>query len=203
MKKLSQLEQDNAKIKALRESDAFMAANPAYVKCEENGKALAQWVARRGFAPTAENFQKAYDTLLAQDVLITSLEILPQQEYKLPKPSAPPAPDPDPVDPPARETIPDYVPDPVTPSAPKPVVSRVASGLNRGNSSDAGTPAPIGDEITYEFIQRDDKGRQVGATRSFKGKAALDAMPPDEYKRRLLHEKGFAAKVDKLYAKKA
>lgn len=201
--KLSQLEQDNTKIKALRESDAFMSANPAYVKCEENGKALAQWVARRGYAPTAENFQKAYDTLLSQDVLVTSLEVIPQKEYTLPEPPAAVVVTPEADELPARESIPDYVPEPVAPVVPKTVVSRVPSSLNRGNSSDAGTPVPLGDEITYEFIQRDGEGRQVGATRAFKGKAALDAMPPDEYKRRLLHEKGFAAKVDKLYAKKA
>lgn len=55
----------------------------------------------------------------------------------------------------------------------------------------------------YEFKQIDGKGRQVGETKVFKGLAAINAMPGEEYKRRLLHEKGFAKKVEKLEAEAA
>ena len=55
----------------------------------------------------------------------------------------------------------------------------------------------------YEFVQRDGKGIQIGEKRVFKGLAAIDAMPSDEYKRRLLSDRSFAGKVEKLEAEAA
>ncbi len=65
-------------------------------------------------------------------------------------------------------------PAPVTP-APQPVARPVSSGLTRSNGSDSG-PAP-----------------SIGITR-----AEVDKMSGDEYKKRLLHEQGFRAKVEAL-----
>ncbi len=91
---------------------------------------------------------------------------------------------------------------PNTPVAetPKPVVSRVPSGLNKGNSGASGPSTPLGDEIVYEYIQKDGQGRQIGEKRVFKGLAAINAMPAEEYKRRLLSDKSFVNKVEKLEA---
>lgn len=193
---LVSLQNDNLAIKAEREADRFMAQNPAYVKCPENSEAITGWMSRYGLAPVVENFQKAYDTLLSSGVLVTSVEVIPQTSYTPPAPVA--APVTEPVNEPTREEIP--VENQVVPPAPveKPVVSRVPTGLSKNNSSDAGTPRPIGDDIVYEYIQRDKDGRQVGEKRIFKGHAAINAMPSEEYKRRLLHERGFADKVEKL-----
>lgn len=191
---LVSLQSDNLAIKAEREADRFMTRNPAYVKCPENSEAITGWMSRYGLAPVAENFQKAYETLLATGVLVTSLEVVQQPSYTPPPVIAP---TPEPIAEPAREEIP-VENQTVPPVVERPVVSRVPTGLSKNNSSGAGTPRPIGDEIIYEYIQRDKEGRQVGATRVFKGHAAINAMPSEEYKRRLLHEKGFAAKVEKL-----
>lgn len=197
---LTTLQMDALNSKAQREVDKFITRNPEYIKCPENSEAITNWMSRYDLAPVAENFQKGYETLKAAGVLVTSLDIIPQSTYT--PPVAAPV-----VEPiveeeiPAREEIP--VENQVVPVTPpveeKPVVSRVPIALNRTNSSDGGgAPRSVADEIVYEFIQKDGQGRQVGDKRIFKGQAAINAMPSEEYKRRLLHEKGFAAKVEKL-----
>lgn len=193
---LTSLQTDNQTIKAQREADRFMQVNPEYIKCAENSEAITSWMQRYSLAPVAENFQKAYDTLKAADVLVTSVEIIPAKAVAQPAPIEPVLPVEEPVDPPSREEIPleNQVVEPVV-AAP---VTRVATGLNRSNSSDAGFTAPVGDEIVYEYIQRDSQGRQVGEKKTFRGMAAIQAMPSEEYKRRLLHEKGFSKKYEKL-----
>ena len=195
---ITDLQTDNAQIKAQREVDKFIRRNPGYIVCPENFEAITNWMVRYDLAPVEGNFQKAYDTLKAADVLVTSVEVIPTPTYTFPEPVAAlveaTAVEEDHV----REEIPAVAP--AVTEQPAPVVSRVPSGISRANASDAGTPRPIGDEIVYEFVQRDGKGIQIGEKRVFKGLAAIDAMPSEEYKRRLLHEKGFAQKVEKLEA---
>jgi len=210
-------------VQAQREVDIFKRRNPEYVICPENMQAIIGWMDRYNLAPVAENFEKAYLFLLDQGVLVTSLEVVELPVSPVTPPSnvvgfteQPPA-DPNEYVEPARvvETLPIENQLPVErvaptehpalatepPVAAKPVASRVPTGLNNGNSRSEGVSAPVGSDIVYEFKQYDEKGNQVGPTRTFTGMRAIDAMPPDEYKRRLLSEKGFAAKVEKLMKK--
>ena len=72
--------------------------------------------------------------------------------------------------------------------APQPVpVHRVPTGLTRDISSNVGTPVPVGSEITYTVNGQ-----------TLTGWAAIQAMPGEEYGRRLLRDKNFARLVDKL-----
>jgi hypothetical protein len=69
------------------------------------------------------------------------------------------------------------------PPAPPAPVRPVSSGLTRSVASDSGPVANPGDEIVWG---------------NFKGYEALERMPGDEYKRKLIHEKGFKEKVQAL-----
>ena len=71
-------------------------------------------------------------------------------------------------------TEPPVIPAPVRP---------VSSGLTRSNASDSGPVASPGSDIVYE---------------QWKGYEALERMPGDEYKKRLLREPGFKEKVQAL-----
>jgi hypothetical protein len=66
---------------------------------------------------------------------------------------------------------------------PQPAPRPVSSGLTRSNASDSGPVASPGSDIVYE---------------QWKGYEALERMPGDEYKRRLLREPGFKEKVQAL-----
>ncbi len=195
---INDLQSESFALKIQREADKFSKDNPDYIICEENGQAIANWLARYNLAPVATNFQKAYNTLRDAGVLVTSLEIVRSTSPVV----APVVTEPPVLEEPARQEIPLESPavvDPVVVPPVTPVVSRVPGALSRSNSSDAGvTPPTPGSDIVYEYIQRDGKGNQVGAPRVYTGLAAIDAMPSEEYKRRLLTEKGFAAKVEKL-----
>jgi hypothetical protein len=211
---LTELQQDNSNLKAQIEADKFLARNPEYVVVEDNQTAITNWMMRHNLAPVAANFQKAYDTLSAAGVLITSLEVIPDPVY-----TPPVAFTPDPVIVPneapieeeihIREELPQEnilplepiapVQTPETPVAAKPVVARVPTGLNKGNSGSGGqSPVNPVDTIVYEYVQRDGNGRQIGEKKVYTGLRAIDAMPSEEYKRRLFQEKGFAAKVKAL-----
>lgn len=201
---LTDLRQDNLASKAQREVDKFVAKNPDYIGCQENFEAITHWMLRYDLAPVADNFQKAFDTLKASDLLVMSVEVVPQATYTPPvaEPVAPAATAEEIV--PTREEIPVENQVPVEKPAEKPpVVSRVPTGLNNSNSSTAAPqPAVVGDDILYEYVQKDAQGRQVGEKRVFRGLAALNAMPSEEYKRRIVNEKGFAKKAEKLWAGK-
>lgn len=169
-KTLQNVQRDNIGLRAKVEAGAFVAANPDYYKCDENMDALVGWMIRYNLAPTKANFQKAYETLKAQGVLIGAPEepVIVQQPVQqvVEKPV-------EPVEKPEQGVI-QRVP-PVT--------------ITRENTSDAGTPVPAGSDITYT----------VGG-RTYTGLQAIQAMPSEEYKRRLLHDKDFGKKVDQLEA---
>lgn len=205
---ISELRQDNSDLKASREVDKFLYKNPDYVVVPENFEAITNWMLRYQLAPVAANFQKAYDTLRASDLLVTSLEVFPQPTYTPPAVVVTPTVVTEEVVPdgireelPAENVLPiEVIPTRAEPVAePKPVAARVPTGLNNRTSTASGTSAPaLADTVVYEYIQRDSQGRQVGEKRVFSGLKAIDMMPSDEYKRRLLYEKGFAGKVKQL-----
>jgi hypothetical protein len=175
---LQGVQQDNIKLRARIEVDSFIAENHDYYKCSENQEAIIAWMLRYDLAPVKENFQKAYDTLRAQGVLIESgaVEEIPVAV--------------EPVVVPVVEPVVEVVHE-LLPVAEIPI--RVSSGLTRANSSDVGVVRAPGSGIAYEFIQD-------GQKKVFTGLAAVQAMPSDEYKRRLLTDKTFGVEVDKLEA---
>ena len=170
---LQRTQQDVIRMAARAEANAFTADNPGYYKCNENFEAITSWMVRYDLAPVKDNFQKAYDTLKAQGLLIEGAAPVVAPVVEQPT---------------VQDNI---VEQPVLQdnNAPKPPVVGIASGLTNDDSSNVGTPVPAGSDITY-----------VLDGRTYTGLAAIAAMPSDEYKYRLLKEKGFAAKVDTLEA---
>lgn len=163
---LQSVQQDNISLRAKVEANSFVAENPDYYKCKENFESITSWIVRYNLAPVKDNFQKAYDTLKAQGVLIDGpgvIEIIP------------PA-----VIPPVVEQVIPVVPEQVR-------VPGLSTGLTRESASDSGIQVKTGSDITY----------QIGST-TLTGLAAINAMPGEEYKRRLLGDKEFAKKVEKL-----
>jgi hypothetical protein len=174
---LQNVQQTNMQLQAMRQADLFVAANPGYYKCQENFDAITGWLIRYDLEPVKENFQRAYDTLTEHGVLVQGPGEQPEPRRQEPPPAPAPAPAPEIQDPPPA------------PALPEP--ARLPSGLFKNNSSGSGTPTPVGSDIVYKVMID-------GKERVYTGIAAVNAMPSDEYKRRLLHERGFGAKVDKL-----
>ena len=185
---IQELQLDNVKLRAKIEADAFVADNPEYYKCQENTDAITSWMLRYDLAPVKENFQKAYETLLRQDLLVQGpAEVVPVTEEPDPVETVvapvvePTATGVEPVVEVVREALPTT----------EVVVRGVASGLNRENSSEVGITPKTGSSITYEFVSNGEK-------KVLTGLQAIQAMPGDEYKRRLLTDKNFGKEVDKL-----
>lgn len=186
------LQLESLRNKAVAESESFKRANPDYVLCDENSSAITSWLVRYKLAPVKANFQKAYDTLKTAGVLVVAGDpVLPIPEV-VQQVETPAIVTPDPI---LEETLPALVTAPVV-AAPAiaPVVSRVATGLTRGQAGDVGTPRTVGDDIVYEVIL------PGGGKRVYTGAAAINAMPSDVYKHRLQHEPGFKEKDEKLNA---
>jgi hypothetical protein len=182
-KTLRDMQQKTINLQAKIEAGAFIADNPDYYRCNENFEAIAAWISRYGLAPVKANFQKAYDTLKAQGILINGAA---------PDPVIIPVVEPIVDDQPLREEIPveNQVPVEV---APAPPVHRIPSGLTRENASDTGQTVKPASDIVFEFTQN---GQKTVLT----GLAAVSAMPSEEYKRRLLTDRTFAKKVEQLEA---
>lgn len=177
---ISDLQTDSLSRRAVAESEAFMADNQDFVRCPENGEAITSWLVRYNLAPVKENYQTAFDTLKKAGVLVLSTQ----------------------PDPPPAAVVEPVVPvTPAAAAAPEPVAAAPAraaapalipTGLTRNQSTDVGTARTLGDDIIYEIPLPN------GTKKRFVGAAALNAMPSDEYKHRLLHEAGFRDKAEKI-----
>jgi hypothetical protein len=200
---LTRLQVNDLRIMAKNESDAFVAANPDYHKCQENFETITNWMLKYNLKPVRENFQLAYDRLKEAGLLLSAPKVREEA------PAAPPL---EPVIPAPAVTAPAVVtpantqpvedqPSRITteepPQAKRPVVA-IPTGLTRNQGSDAIPVRPIGDEIVYEHIVRDGTGKPTGETKVYTGLAAIERMPSDEYKRRVNHDKNFQQKVEKL-----
>ena len=181
---VNDLQAKSERSEALAASDAFMNENPDYVRCHENAQAITAWITRYGLAPVKENFQKAYVKLKADGVLIEK------------PPVEPPPPPPPVVTPPVAPTVEPVVTPPVQDPPPAARVvppAGIGTGLTRDNSSPGELPArPAGEDIVY------DQPIAGGQVRRWTGLQAVDRMPSEVYKHRVMHEKGFREKVDKL-----
>ena len=87
------------------------------------------------------------------------------------------------------------VPDPPPAEVPldRPPTVRLPSGLTKGQATDTGNIRTIGDDVTYELVDPYTKQRRL-----LKGMAAINAMPADEFKKRVNSDPTFSAKVDQL-----
>lgn len=178
---LSQGEQIQ-RLQAKAEAEAFVQNTPGYYRCNENLETITNWMAKNDLAPVRENFRRAYDVLDAADLLAKPQSAAVQT----------PTPQPEVVEPVTEPT-----PQPVQ----RPVVLPI--GLNRSNATDAGTPRSLGDEIVYEIPIRNAKGDPTGEKKVYRGLAAFEAMPAEEFGRRLRTDKTFGATYEKLLAEKA
>jgi hypothetical protein len=172
-----------------KEALAFIESTPDYYGCSENFNVLAGWMAKHKLRASAENWRLAFET--NRNLMI----IGPGMPAPAAIPSALPAEEP-------RQEIPGYIPEPSTepPPTPAPVeYQRITTALNRSNTSDQGTVRTVGSDIVYIIEGRkDSKGNKITADRAVYGDDAIQAMPSDVYRHRLLHENGFAKKVDEL-----
>lgn len=203
----TKLQSDNENLKAIREVEVFQAKNPEYIVCDKNAHALVNWLLRYDLELTAANFQLAFNTLKESDVLITTLTKVDNPKYVPPVTVI--------ETPPVEEVIvlPDGVRTELPAEAIEPVqldtehpalqetstprtVSRVPLSLNRNTSSgnEAATVESVGSQLVYEFVHPVTRDKKV-----YVGQQALDAMPSDEYKRRL-SVPGFKALADKIEA---
>lgn len=181
--RFANLEADLMRLRAKAESDAFVADNPGYVKCQENFEAITNWMMRYGLAPVKTNFQRAYDKLRTDKVLIEHYDDAADPVVETPAPVI------EPVLAPVEIPVEEIPPAPV--EVPKPVHARIPTGLNRNTSDDVGAPRSVGDDIVYEVTVG-------GKKRRFTGLSAINAMPADEYKRRVLSDPTFAKKEEQL-----
>ena len=153
-------------LQAKQETDAFLALNPDYYKCQENFEAITNWMLKNNLAPVRENFQTSFQELRKAGVII---------EAQAPEPEPEPVP---------------VVPEPAP-------VARIPSGLTRNQAADAGTVRTVGDDIVYEIVTRGLPNKVL------RGMAAVNAMPADEYKRRLATDRTFSKKIEKLEQQQA
>jgi hypothetical protein len=197
---LTDLTQQVNTLNALQQVAIFQSNNPEYIICDENAQTLVGWLLRYDLAPTAQNFQTAYNKLKDAGVLVTSLERVTNPVYT---PPAPPAQVED-LTTLVDELPPDGVREEIPPVEEHPALaeprSRVPLSLNRNSSSGdiANIPTPVGDQLVYEI--KDPVTQKV--LRTLTGQKALDALPSDEYKRRM-RQPGFIALVNKIEAETA
>ena len=175
---LADVQNTNIRILAKIESDAFVAANPDYVKCQSNFEAITSWMVRYDLQPVRENFQLAYDKLKAAGVLTLGYADVPEEGSVVP-PVVPVVPV---VEVPAQ-VVP-VAPEPVVEEVP--VVAQIPTGFTR-NNSDGSSPVKLAsDEVVYEVKVKD-------TTRKYTGLAAINAMPSDVYRRWILSDPKNAA----------
>ena len=180
IKTLAEVQGTNIRILAKIESDAFVADNPDYVKCNGNFEAITSWMVRYDLAPTRENFQLAYDTLKKSGVLVVSYTDVPEDER--PVQAVPVVPvQAVPVVEPVVQAAP--VPAPVVEQTPDltPGTAHIPTGFNRENSDSSAPIKPSDDEVVYEVFVRGEK-------KLYKGLAAINAMPSEVYRRWIMSD---------------
>jgi hypothetical protein len=166
---------------------AQVKVQEGYLDCPENREIIADWVFKKGLAPTTANFTQAYSTLLSAGLLIGA----PVQQ-QVPTPSAQPASDPETPRPDLAENPEANSQPPVPPvtrigDAVQPPTTRqshIPSGLNERTSSASGAaPAHVSGAT-----------RQDGTVLTLK---EINRMPPDELRKRMA-DPAFVQLVEKL-----
>lgn len=177
---LSNVQNNNLKLQARIEADAFVAETPDYFRCQDNFEMVTNWMLRNNLSPVRSNFKIAYQTLNDAGLLVHA-------------PVAVPAPVVEPI--PAPVQAAPVVAEPQPPAAP-----RISSGLTRQQATDASSAAPrsVGDDIVYDRPIKDRQGNLTGKTIRYTGLSAIEAMPSEEFKRRVVQDKTFNQKYEQL-----
>lgn len=170
------LQEEVMKLKAKQAVDTFLMNNPNYYRCQENFEAITNWMMKNNLDPQPSNFQLAHDTLKEAGVIIESGA--PTEVKSVVTPIVPVAH----VDSPEEEPV-----------APVKTVVPLGSGLTKSKAGDQGPPKSIGDDIVYEFVHPYTKEKRI-----YKGLAAINVMPAEEFKRRVNSDPAFSKKVGKL-----
>lgn len=183
---LSELQQDRINQQAQVEVEAFKRANPDFVMCQENSDAITNWLLRYELAPVRANFQRAYNTLKSAGIIIENVYDTAPVVEPVVAPVAQVVPEP--VVEQVVEQVIEEITSAVEPEPAPRTTSRVPVSLNRNNAEDTGgAPPPVGSDIVYEIVQN-------GQKRRFTGLAAINAMPANEYRKRVLSDPTFAKK---------
>jgi hypothetical protein len=179
---LRSLQEDVMATRAVAEANAFIAETPEFYKCEENANTLAAYLSRYNLAPILANFKYAFNKLneLDPSPFVT-------------RPSDIPTPVTVASEPVVREPVLTVHEEPRSTEFPS---IGLGSGLTRETSGDVQPVVTVGEDIFYD-VSRD--GKLVRLT----GLAAVNAMPGDEYGRRIRNERNFQKKVDSLYVAEA
>ena len=175
-----------------REAITFINSTPEYYGCATNFNILAGWMAKHNLQAKAENwklaFEKNKDIMLGpSSTPITPPVVAGREPF---------------IDGPTPVEAPVVVPPVEEPQE----FQRITTALTRDNTSDVGTVRTVGSDIVYVIAGRttsDKHGNKVKISpdRTVYGQEAIDVMPGDEYKHRLLHEPGFRKKVEELNRK--
>lgn len=173
---MSKLQTDSLKLQAKIEADAFVAKNKDYVVCDENFQAITNWMIRYKLAPVRDNFQKAFNALKEDNILILN------------QPN-----DPAPIH--VEPVVVPFVPELVVVKPVEYAPARIATGLTRESSGGDGVPpaSVVGDDVTFTVLRN-------GAPVVLVGKAAIDAMPADEFRKRVKSDPLFNQKVELIEA---
>lgn len=165
---LADVQSTNLRILAKIESDAFVANNPDYVKCQSNFEAITSWMVRYDLAPMRENFQLAYDRLKGVgNVLVVRSADVPEEEHVAQV-----------IEPVIHPVV---VPTAVAPVEEVPATAGISTGFTRSNSDSTTTVKPPSDELVYKVVVKGDE-------RVYTGLKAINAMPSEVYKRWILSD---------------
>ena len=179
-KALNDNQDETIQNRALLEANAFTAAEPRYVRSNDNMQELLTWMVKRNLKPVRANFQLAFDSLVAKGIL----SIPPTKREEATVPVVAPVANGSEISAPAtvdsRITVP-----PV--AQPKRPVAGVGTGLTDSNTSNVEpiTRDPLVENFILEVPVHDEKGKATGQVKVYKGLEALDKMPrSEEHKRR-------------------
>jgi hypothetical protein len=201
--RLVKVEEENSILRARAEAELFRQTTPQYYPCRENFETLTSWMVKNNLAPVRENFDYAFQKLsevgllLAAPIVREAIQPVPQEPVA---PAIPANTQPEPVQA-SRIT------ETVQAQQPRTAV-RPASGLTKSTASDADIiPSKVTavDQIVYvapaKVITAKDGSiqRVIKEGTTYKGQAALDNMPADEYRRRL-KDPAFQKAVNTFYA---
>lgn len=165
--------------RALLEANAFTAAEPRYVRSNDNMQELLTWMVKRNLKPVRANFQLAFDSLVAKGILL----LPPMKREEATVPVVAPVANGSEISAPAPAVS--RITEPVV-AQPKRPVAGVGTGLTDSNTSNVEpiTRDPLVENFILEVPVMDEKGKATGQVKVYKGLEALDKMPSDEYKRR-------------------
>jgi len=182
--KINKAAEDEEALRAKAEAELFVRTTPEYYVCDDNFYTMANWLIKNSLAPVCGNWKLAFNTLNAAGLLVSAptmreettpvVETVPATVQTTNEPEIPANPQSE-VATTSRITSEE-------PSQPRRAVG-VASGLNKSTMTfkPSTSVQTQSNTLTVEVIEK---------------------MSADEYKKRMKTERGFANRVDELYAER-